>query len=100
MKKKSVQVTCLCSAYDFPHRIGGGKCSGSDWAYSYMLLSGSECAVCNCLKGSGECDVVNGVEDIRHCEGYQDHLHRQPSEQYPVSEEEFFDRIYSDRYMD
>ncbi|QGF21268.1 hypothetical protein KMB89_gp69 [Citrobacter phage HCF1] len=22
------QVTCRCSAYDFPHRFGGGACNG------------------------------------------------------------------------
>jgi len=30
MKRKRVQETCRCEAYSFPHRLYGGKCSGSD----------------------------------------------------------------------
>lgn len=89
-KKRDRQVTCKCSAYKFPHRIGGGRCDGSDWAYSYMTLVGTDCISCNCLRAPGECDVVNGTESIKYCDGAERHLLRQEKYHLPMSEEEFF----------
>jgi len=93
MSSRRVQVTCYCTAYDFPHRIDGGKCTGSSWAASYVKISGQTCPSCNCFVQPGECEVANGAESIQYCEAYQDHLHRQPPERYPMSEEEYFDAI-------
>nr|CAA6826116.1 MAG: Unknown protein [uncultured Thiotrichaceae bacterium] len=84
------QVTCSCSSYPFPHRIGGGACSGSMWAESYRQVDGSACHGCNCLN-RGSCDVQNGTESITFCEGYQDHLHTQSPLRLPASIESLFD---------
>lgn len=62
------QVTCKCSAYDFPHRFGGGKCNGlviviqavgSDWCR-------------HCLLNNHGCEVLRGQENPRECPAVQD----------------------------
>ncbi len=90
MKKKRnrQQVTCLCCAYNFPHRIGGGKCSGSYWAESYYEIIGTCCDTCNCNNEHYKtCDVASGIEDILQCEGYQDHFHYAPCIRLPIAVE-------------
>ena len=82
--RKRLQVTCLCEAYEFPHRIGGGRCSGSSWAESYMEVVGECCKRCSAWRGPAECDVADGAEAIKYCEGFQDHLHYQPILRLPV----------------
>ncbi len=89
MRKKRKQVTCLCGSYEFPHRISGGKCSGSSWAESYKLLIGHLCQMCNCNNPEeGTCDVASELEDIDYCEGYHDHLRKQPDIRLPKHIEE------------
>lgn len=58
---------CGCDAYKFPHRIGGGKCTGSQWAEFYHNNIRSECDGCNCTDGA-DCDVADGRESINECE--------------------------------
>ena len=107
--KHRTQVTCNCSAYNFPHRIGGGKCNGSSWAGSYRLILGECCATCNC-NNTGEsgaggdrkdtCDVVGGIETYKLCEGYQDHLHGQPVIRVSMTEEQYFKFEYGDEFYE
>jgi len=85
-RKPRYQVTCWCRAYSFPHRIGGGRCSGSAWAGEYLIYVRQECDLCNCLRGS-ECDVANGAEDIKYCEGMVDQLRTQENVRLPMTEE-------------
>lgn len=66
-KKRDNEYTCWCSAYGFPHRFGGGRCSGyciavETWQHNY---GGGECRGCNCAV-EGECQVVNGTEAPKH----------------------------------
>lgn len=91
---KKLQVTCLCCAYNFPHRIGGGACSGTDWAKSYREFDATDCGSCNCMNSgesgargtrNNECDVIEGLESFKYGECYQAHLHSQPVERYPTS---------------
>lgn len=103
MKRKRLQVTCLCkSCYSFPHRIGGGKCNGREWAESYFTLIKDMCEGCTCNNNytgaaqgerSGTCDVAEGLESITLCEGYRDHLNAQPSIRLPTTEEEMLQRM-------
>ena len=109
MKKKTPQVTCSCTAYKFPHRIGGGACSASEWCESYKEIDGACCQYCSCNNNSesgaqGErfntCDVEQGLESIMLCDAYQDHLHSQPITRLPVSLSSFLSSIVDDRYGD
>ena len=40
MTKRKKQETCFCSAYDFPHRMYGGKCEGFDLEDDEYLSEG------------------------------------------------------------
>ncbi len=89
MKSRNrIQVTCLCSAYDFPHRLGGGRCGGEEWASSYFEVIKIECYRCaaNTFRG---CEVASGLESINFCEGYRDFLHYQIKVRLPISLENY-----------
>lgn len=89
MKSRNrIQVTCLCSAYKFPHRLGGGRCRGEEWAGSYFEVIKIECYRCaeNSLSG---CRVASGLESIKLCEGYRDFLHYQIKVRLPISLEDY-----------
>ncbi|QHJ81029.1 MAG: hypothetical protein [Bacteriophage sp.] len=59
------QITCNCSAYDFPHRFGGGSCTGLQYV---IEKAGSEqCKYC--LLNNNGCEVVKGIESPEEC-GY------------------------------
>ena len=101
-KTKRIQVTCNCSAYEFPHRIGGGNCTGSEWASSYFGVIREACSMCNCLNSgesgaqgerSGTCDVAEGIESVKMCEAYQEHLHDQPIIRLPITEGDYFQSV-------
>lgn len=93
------QVTCRCRAYDFPHRIGGGECSGSDWAESYFLYVTEGCERCNCRRDDGSCDVATGLENIAYCEGFIGELHWQTGLRLPIdNEEEYINYLYGSQY--
>lgn len=102
-KRHRQQVTCNCSAYDFPHRLGSGRCHASVWAENYFIVVREVCECCNSLNNGesgcrgerhGTCDVAGGLESIEHCEGYQDHLQAQPAIRLPISENDFFEQQY------
>lgn len=102
-KRKRNQVTCECSAYDFPHRIGGGKCSGAFWCISYNEIENEECESCNCFE-NGECQVSTGQESFKEGDCYQFELRSHfLKEQYgnlPKTTEEIYEikmRAYYDR---
>lgn len=61
---------CKCSAYKFPHKIGG-KCKGSEFTENYYVYDGSACKFCNCNSG-GECQVAVGQESIKEAECYNE----------------------------
>ncbi len=92
MKRRRVQVTCLCSAYEFPHRLGGGYCTGDEWARSYFELVGDCCRYCIANRGFGECDVACGAESISVCEGVRDHALYQSVMRLPVTLEKEMQR--------
>ena len=99
MVSKHIQVTCLCTAYNFPHRIGSGKCTGAMWAESYFELLKECCENCNCNNDTAKwCDVAAGIEDIKYCEGYIEHLHYQPSIRLPCTQEEYFSKYHTQEY--
>lgn len=69
-KKRKGEHVCRCSAYRFPHRFGGGKCTGfvvvSEHWQTYFGHC-DECQTCNSLD-SVMCQVVEGIEKENKCE--------------------------------
>lgn len=62
---EKTDITCMCGAYDHPHRLGGGECNGSAWCTSFRSIDSIECESCNCADGN-ECQVITGQERINH----------------------------------
>ena len=101
-RRRKPQVTCWCGAYEFPHRITGGKCSGAAWADYYFIYVKEECELCNCNYGGG-CDVADGREEISNCDGFEDYFKRGLRDRYPQSSEEWeneMEQMYQDYYYD
>lgn len=95
---KRDQVTCACSAYEFPHRLGknSGKCDGSEWAESYLTFEGTYCNMCPAMLDIASCNVSMGQEDITYCLGWQVHMLRQPNVRHPMREESL--NLVDDRF--
>lgn len=81
-----LEVVCNCSAYNFPHRLTGGKCNGEEWAESYFIYEKGMCRNCNCNR-DGLCEVAQGIESISECEGYQEHLQYRLISRHPLIED-------------
>jgi len=66
---------CNCIAYPFPHRFGGGKCTGQQIAEAYFQDHGGygHCVDCHCFTrergafGAISCQVVDGQESPLQC---------------------------------
>jgi len=85
------QVTCWCSSYKFPHRLGGGSCDGGSWAkFIRETLSSEECITCNCGQDGNGCDVQDGREDVKHCEYFMGLTHSGVWTNYPKTEEQIY----------
>ncbi len=91
------QVTCYCDSYPFPHRIGGGKCTGSYWAKSYKEIHGENCNNCNYNTGNN-CDVINGSESIIECEAYQEYFRKGVKEKLPIKIEDKLEQLENNYY--
>jgi hypothetical protein len=73
MKNERTEAyTCRCRAYRFPHRFGGGKCSGLHLVVEHWDKHWGHDMTCrNCINFDPEthsCEVLNGAEPIRTCE--------------------------------
>jgi len=97
MTCRPFQLTCHCRAYEFPHRLGGGRCHGLAWADAYYLLIHNPCPTCNANAG-GCCEVASGQEALAECKGYQESLHLEHDPHLPQTEEEFF--LHHQEYND
>lgn len=85
-RRRNGEVNCTCKAYDFPHRLMGGRCQGRRFvALFFRDNEWTECRRCPCYEyddqDGGQCQVLNGQEDTWYCQGLQDVLHR---EEVPV----------------
>tara|TARA_R110000744_G_scaffold380568_1_gene503225 strand:+ start:10308 stop:10607 length:300 start_codon:yes stop_codon:yes gene_type:complete len=86
-KRKDPRPICDCSAYSFPHKIGG-KCKGKAFAEFHFYNVKSECELCNCFNDDRtptSCDVVDGTESIFEGECYRDAAKYNPSEHLIMS---------------
>ena len=71
------EYTCTCPAYRFPHRFGGGRCSGmwlvvEQWESYY---GGGDCRSCNSYNTTEQvpyCEVYEGGESVRECPVWQE----------------------------
>ncbi len=72
-KPRKGEHVCRCPAYRFPHRFGGGKCTGfhvvaQQW-YTFFGLGACE----NCISNSdGSCQIVEGRESEKECPVFQE----------------------------
>lgn len=86
-RRKDPRPICTCSAYKFPHKIGG-KCTGRDFAEFHFYNDKSSCEFCNCFNNDRtpfSCDVVDGTESIKEAECYRERCHYNPSERLPLT---------------
>lgn len=82
MKRKTRpgEHVCSCQAYRFPHRFGGGRCSGywvvlEQWEQSYGCAG--VCRHCNSFNQTEAvpyCEVVAGGESVRQCPAWQEYV--------------------------
>lgn len=76
-KPRKGEHTCRCGAYEFPHRFGGGRCTGvwvakQQWEKAW---GSGECRQCHCCNRNDVvpyCEVVEGQERVTECPVFQD----------------------------
>lgn len=83
---KDHRPICTCSAYRFPHKIGG-RCTGAEFAEFQFYNVRSNCEFCNC-NAETHCDVATGQESIKEAECYIDACHSAPGEYLIISMEQ------------
>jgi len=67
------EVICVCGAYDHPHRLGGGKCTGDAWCESFRSIDTFDCLTCP-LGSEEQCEVITGQEPIKNAPCFQEEL--------------------------
>ena len=71
------EVNCYCSAYQFPHRFGGGKCKGFNLVQSQWLtyFGSGDCENCNLrCEDENTCNVFDGIEKTKECPVVQEFI--------------------------
>ena len=76
-KRRHYEHTCFCDAYKFPHRFGGGKCTGicvveEQWRTHYGSGVCKHCPAYNRSESEPYCEVANQQESISVCRALQD----------------------------
>ena len=74
------ELVCHCFAYRFPHRFGGGLCTGRNivtetWNKNWGT---GECSDCHCVEEDQQhgklCQVCQGQEQVQSCPAWQDYI--------------------------
>ena len=79
-KPRKGEYTCNCTAYNFPHRFGSGKCHGNhivrEYWETYYGSSGDceECILLDTTEGYNQCQVINGIEKETECPVFQEFI--------------------------
>lgn len=77
-KRRKGEHICDCSAYKFPHRFGGGACTGAAvvQATRERNYGAGECSQCVLVDDSDGrvCQVLTGLESVRECPALQDYI--------------------------
>lgn len=86
-KPRKGEYVCTCSAYRFPHRFGGGKCSGfwivvDQWESYYGTGSCSHCNAYNTTEAVGYCEVVEGNERVDVCSVFDEFINQHEIRRY------------------
>lgn len=76
-KKRVYETTCRCTAYKFPHRFGGGRCTGrwiakSTWNDSFGAGECQNCISNNQTEEIPYCEVVEGQAEASMCPKWQE----------------------------
>lgn len=76
-KPRKGELICTCGAYRFPHRFGGGRCTGfyiveQYWENHYGSGDCTHCNSCNRTEAVPYCEVVTGGESVRECPVWQE----------------------------
>ena len=87
MRRKDLRPICKCTAYRFPHKIGG-KCRGRTFTQFYYWNIKELCDGCNCDRDGVSCDVSEGLESVKYAGCYVEFCHTQPSETLPIKLED------------
>lgn len=79
-KPRIYEYTCTCGAYKFPHRFGGGRCSGyylvaEQWENHYGSGDCTHCNACNRTEDIPYCEVYEGQERVEECPAWQEFVH-------------------------
>ena len=70
-KQRGIQLECDCSAYRFPHRMGGGKCDGVAMVEKFRWEGDQRiCELCVERHDQG-CNVIDGLESHQYCEQFR-----------------------------
>lgn len=76
-KPRKGEITCTCNAYEFPHRMFGGDCTGQVWVVEFWERSWGwkpPCRLCSQRDDTGRCEVYDGRADARYCVALQEHI--------------------------
>ncbi len=74
-RDRSHEYVCKCDAYEFPHRMFGGRCTGQGYADEYWLehYGSGLCRQCNSFNSDDmTCDVYDMLEKPIECDAIQD----------------------------
>ena len=105
-KRRDDEIVCMCYAYEHPHRLGGGRCTGAGWCQAFRQIDSYECQFCTMQREDNSCDVVSGLERIHmeRCNCAADECRTRNMEyEYgylPLDIENYWDKIYFDYYDD
>ena len=74
-KHRDYETTCRCGAYTFPHRFGGGRCTGM--GVVARARSASCCGFAQpcitCVENDDlSCAVIDGRESPEQCDAWQE----------------------------
>lgn len=86
-KRREYESTCRCGAYPFPHRFGGGKCTGHHLASEawYQGCGGHLRPCKDCNEAGDSCAVVDGRESPECCEAWQEYVNETGARIYKLN---------------
>lgn len=76
-KRRKGEHVCDCQAYDFPHRFGGGACSGRAIVVKQWNKGGwnKTCVRCHARDATAaSCQVLEGQESVDECPAWQSYV--------------------------
>ena len=89
-KHRVGEVVCRCRAYEFPHRMMGGRCGGGAWVdQTWEMGQYTDCRDCIHYEVSEEeglrCKVLHGGEAVTECPALQEYIRYEEIKLYGVN---------------